>query len=255
MRHVIRSFALLCCAVVGLQALPAEARRVALVIGNAQYQHGALLRNPINDATAVAEAFEKLKFDKVALRKDLDRRAFVEALAEMARETADADIGVVYFAGHGNPTGSRNFLFPVDAEPADLEHTAIDLDQVLASVSKVKQLVLFIIDTHHSTLILPELRPAAEPSTTRGLHKIRHPSADVLVVYSGKPGQVVSDGTRRHSPFTESLVKHLLAPALEVRVLFGRVRDDVIEATNEAQHPWAYGTLGGQEFYLNPPAR
>jgi uncharacterized caspase-like protein len=250
MRHIIRSFALICCAMVGLHALPAEARRVALVIGNAQYQHGAVLKNPINDATAVAEAFEKLKFDKVALRKDLDRRAFVEALAEMGRETADADIGVVYFAGHGNPTGSRNFLFPVDVMPDRLEHTAIDLDDVLASVSKVKQLALLVIDTHHSTLILPELRLPAEPSKTRALVRVRA-SADALVVYSGKPGAVVSDGKGRHSPFTESLVKHLLTPGLEIRLLFGRVRDDVIEATQEAQHPWAYGLLGGQEFLLN----
>lgn len=65
-----------CCAVAG-RATPAGAeKRVALVIGNADYRIGPLA-NPLNDASAVAEAFDKrLKFDKVILRKNLGAEAF-----------------------------------------------------------------------------------------------------------------------------------------------------------------------------------
>jgi uncharacterized caspase-like protein len=71
------------------------------VIGNAEYKVGPL-QNPVNDAVAVAEAFEtRLKFDKVMLRKNLDRNGFRAALNEMSHESADAELGVVYFAGHG----------------------------------------------------------------------------------------------------------------------------------------------------------
>ena len=73
MRHIIRSLATVCCAIFVLQAHPAEARRVALVIGNAEYKIGPLA-NPLNDAAAVAEAFEKqLKFDKVILKTEPPR--------------------------------------------------------------------------------------------------------------------------------------------------------------------------------------
>src|SRR5262245_10612011 len=70
-RPVIRLLASICCTLVALHAPPAEARRVALVIGNAAYKIGPLA-NPLNDATAVAQAFEtQLKFDKVILKTNL----------------------------------------------------------------------------------------------------------------------------------------------------------------------------------------
>jgi hypothetical protein len=75
--HLLRCLAGICVVLFCLQAAigPAEARRVALVIGNADYKAGPLA-NPVNDATAVAAALEKLGFDKVILKKDLGAEAF-----------------------------------------------------------------------------------------------------------------------------------------------------------------------------------
>jgi uncharacterized caspase-like protein len=100
----------------------ADARRVALVIGNAEYKVGPLA-NPVNDATAVAEAFGKLGFDKVLLRKNLGAEAFRAALLEMSRESAGAELGVVYFAGHGTEVAGTNFLIPVDARAGEGERS------------------------------------------------------------------------------------------------------------------------------------
>jgi uncharacterized caspase-like protein len=99
--RLVRLTAVLCCALAGLRVAPADAeKRVALVIGNADYKVGAL-QNPVNDARAVAEALERrLKFDKVILRTNLAAEAFRAALLELSREAAGADIGAVYFAGH-----------------------------------------------------------------------------------------------------------------------------------------------------------
>src|SRR5262245_34978850 len=96
-------------------AVAALGRRVALVIGNAGYKVGPL-RNPGNDAAAVAEAFEKkLLFDKVILRQDLGLDGFRTVLHQFARDATGADTAVVYFAGHGMEMNGRNFLIPVDA--------------------------------------------------------------------------------------------------------------------------------------------
>ena len=51
---IVRTLAL-CCAVVVLHIPVAEARRVALVVGNSDYKVGRL-QNPVNDASAIAAA-------------------------------------------------------------------------------------------------------------------------------------------------------------------------------------------------------
>ena len=120
----------ICFVVAGLHADPADARRVALIIGNADYKIGPL-QNPINDATAVAEVFRKLGFDKVLLKPNLGIEQFRAALLEMSREASGADAGVVYFAGHGIESNGKNFLIPIDANLAragDLSLETIALD-------------------------------------------------------------------------------------------------------------------------------
>ena len=96
MRYLfVRFIAAIACAVAGLQAGPAYAKRVALVIGNADYKVGPL-QNPVNDATAVAEAFLKLGFEKVILKRNLGAEAFRAALREIAREARGADLGRLF---------------------------------------------------------------------------------------------------------------------------------------------------------------
>jgi hypothetical protein len=55
---------------------------------------------------------------------------------------------------------------------------------------------------------------------------------------------------RRHSPFTEAFLKHVVTPNLEIRFLLGEVRDDVLSATGRVQQPHVYGTLGRTRIYL-----
>ena len=53
----------------------AEARRVALVIGNSAYQHVTQLDNPQNDAVAISTALQNVGFD-VQMQNDLGFGAF-----------------------------------------------------------------------------------------------------------------------------------------------------------------------------------
>jgi formylglycine-generating enzyme required for sulfatase activity len=252
MRYVVR-LAVLLCWVAGLQMAPASAeKRVALVIGNADYKVGPLA-NPVNDATAVAEAFQKaLGFDKVLLRKNLTFDGFRAALMELGREVAGSELGVVYFAGHGTEVAGKNFLIPVDARLAksgDLGLEAIPLGLVLEQLAGATKLKIVILDACRNNLFP---MAGAKRSTSRGLSRIE-PEDNTLVVYAAKDGTTADDGTgRRHSPFTQALLKHLATPGLEVSFVFRRVRDDVVAATNPVQTPHVYGTLGGKEFYLKP---
>src|SRR5262245_28785743 len=245
-----------CCGGLGLMldpmAGPAEARRVALVIGNADYKVGPL-QNPVNDATAVAEAFGKLGFDKVILRKNLGAEAFRSALRDLAREANGAELGAVYYAGHGTEVGGRNFLIPIDAMLAtagDLSLEAIPLDTVLDQLSGVTRLKLVILDACRNNLFPVA---GAKRAVSRGLFRIE-PEDNTLVVYAAKDGTTADDGKGKHSPFTSALLKHIATPGLEINFVFRRVRDDVVAATSPVQYPHVYGTLGGKEFYLKPAA-
>ena len=251
-RRAMHLLGALCCALVLFQAGPAEARRVALVIGNADYKVGPL-QNPLNDAIAVAKAFEALQFDKVILRSNLGLEGFRAALTEMSRESAGAELGVVYFAGHGVEVAGRNYLIPTDAvlaKSGDLDLQAIALDILLNQLAEVTRLKLVILDACR-TSVFPIA--GAKRSVQRGLARIE-PEDNTLVVYAAKDGTTADDGAgRKHSPFTEALLRHIGTPGLEVRLLFGQVRDDVMELTRheaQPQQPHVYATLGGSAHYL-----
>lgn len=90
---------------------------------------------------------------------------------------------------------------------------------------------------------------------SRGLSRVE-PDRNTLVIYAAKEGTLADDGVGRHSPFTAALLKRLAIPGLEIRLLFGQVRDDVLAATahlSPPQEPYVYGSLGGQPIFLSRP--
>src|SRR5262245_34825783 len=97
-------------------AQPAAAqKRVALVIGNSAYEHAGRLANPVNDATDMAAALRRMGIE-VVLGLDLDKRAFDGKIREFSRALAGADVGILFYAGHGLQVGQRNYLIPIDAQ-------------------------------------------------------------------------------------------------------------------------------------------
>ena len=103
-----------------LTADPALAdRRVALVIGNAQYKNTSLsLPNPKNDADDVAATLRTLGFE-VVLATNADKRALNQAMQQFARQVTDADSALFFYAGHAMQYQGRNYLMPIDAELED----------------------------------------------------------------------------------------------------------------------------------------
>ena len=250
MRFFIRLLAVACC-ILTLHAPSADARRIALVIGNADYKIGRLA-NPVSDAEAMAGALKsQLKFDKVILRKDLKLDVFRDALRELAGEAAGAELGVIFFAGHGIEVRGRNYLIPTDAalaSEAAIDLEAIALDTVLRQLDGVTKLRLVILDACRSNPF-----PAAKRSGTRGLKSVE-PDGGTLVAYAAKDGTTADDGKGRHSPFTTALLRRIVTPGLDVRRVFGYVSEDVLAITSRAQEPYLYGRLGGDEVHLIPAA-
>src|SRR3990172_6234497 len=91
----------------------ADAKRVALVIGNNEYENVPKLQKAVNDADAISKELAKLGFEVVAAQ-DVGRRAMSRALVELEGKLEAGDTALVYFAGHGFAVDGTNFLLPVD---------------------------------------------------------------------------------------------------------------------------------------------
>ena len=232
-------------------------KRVALVIGNSGYQNVARLGNPANDALAMTEIFKGAGFDLVETRRDLKTSEMRRALRDFSDKTRDADVAVVYYAGHGIEVDGSNYLIPVDAvleRDIDIYDEAFALDRILVTIEPAKQLRLVILDACRDNPFAKTMkRTIGSRAVGRGLAKVEPSSPNTLIAFASKAGSTASDGDSKNSPFTAALVKHIAKPGLDLRKAFGFVRDDVLKNTNNRQEPYVYGSLGGDDVPLVPP--
>ena len=234
-------------------------KRVALVLGNSAYQNVPQLANPVNDGAVVAATLKAAGFDVVDSRHDLPASETRRALRDFADRARDADIAVVYYAGHGMEVDGTNYLIPVDAKlerDTDVYDEALSLDRVLVAIEPATRLRLVILDACRDNPFAKSMkRTVASRAVGQGLGKVEPSSPNMLIAYSAKAGSTALDGDARNSPFTLALAKHLTTPGLDVRRAFGFVRDEVLRTTGNKQEPFVYGSLGGDDVPLVPAAK
>ncbi len=233
---------------------PASAKRVALVIGNSKYTHVGILANPPRDVISVVTALKEAGFDDVQTATDLDVAAMNRQLQDFASLASGAEVALVYYAGHGVEVNGNNFLIPIQAKlekSTDVHFEAVPLDLVRTAVAGASKLKIVILDACRNNPF--KLANAnGKRAASRGLGAVETSSSE-LIVYAAKEGTIAQDGSGGgNSPFATALVSAIKQPGLEVRLLFGRVRDDVLAATNREQEPFTYTSLGGDAVYLNP---
>src|SRR4051812_3753229 len=231
-------------------------KRVAFVVGNSDYKNVTVLPNPVNDAAAIAQMFRKASFDVVESRRDLTNYELRRALRDFTEKARDADVAVIYYAGHGIEVDGNNYLIPVDAaleRDTDAYDEAIGLDRILQAIEPAKQLRLVILDACRDNPFAKSMkRTVASRSLGRGLARVEPAGANTLIAFAAKGGSTAADGNRQNSPFTAALVKYLAQPGLELGKAFRLVRDDVMNATGSKQEPFVYGSLGGNDVALVP---
>jgi uncharacterized caspase-like protein len=235
----------------------AGAGNIALIIGNSAYKNVTKLANPANDAAVVADVFKKAGFEVVESRQNLSVSDMKRVLRDFGDKARDADIAVVYYAGHGIEVEGVNYLVPVDAvleRDADVEDEAVSLDRVLRALDPAKRLRLVILDACRDNPFKQMKRTLGTRSVGRGLAKIEPTNTDTLIAFAAKAGSTASDGDTRNSPFTTALANNIATPGLDLRLALGKVRDEVMKSTNNRQEPFVYGSLGGDTVALVPKA-
>ena len=235
---------------------PAQAaERVALVIGNAAYEHVPELPNPPKDAADVGAALTRLGFAVTSL-DDAGYDALRRGLLEFEEAAARSEIAVVFYAGHGIEMGGENYLVPVDARlerDRAVKHEAMGLHHVTASVEGASTLGLVILDACRDNPFAVRSSGMIKRSVKRGLARVE--DADLpgttIVAYAAKEGTTADDGRAgENSPYTKALLKYLEEPGLEVAWLFRKVRTEVLKKTSNGQEPVRYGELPAEAIYL-----
>jgi WD40 repeat protein len=232
-------------------------KRVALVIGNGTYTKVARLDNPKNDAAAMEAMFKAAAFTSVVRLNDLGVMAMRRALRDFSDTAQDADMAVVFYAGHGIEVAGVNYLIPIDAvleRDIDVQDEAISLDRINQVLEPVRRLRLIILDACRDNPFARSMRRTiATRSVRSGYGEIDERSlpANTLVAYAQRVGFTAEDGVgSSNSPYTTALIKHLPTPGLDIELALRRVRDEVLRATKNKQEPFKYGSLGGAEIAL-----
>lgn len=256
-------------------AVPAAAdTRVALVIGNAAYEHTTPLRNARRDAESLSDRLTQLEFDVIEAF-EADSRASERAIAKFLRKAAKADLALLYYAGHGIQILNRNYLLPVDFDPgsvADVKGLGIDLTNLINRIHKsgVPKTITIVDACRNNPLgrnkALDLINRAARfidpagasrniKSVPRGLARLEGdntPSnADTIYMFAAQPGAVALDGERLNSPFAEGLLAYLGKPGLDVTQTFLSVSKYVVETTGQQQKP-EMRVSWSSPYYLAP---
>jgi hypothetical protein len=233
--------------------------RVALVIGNSAYLHTTQIPNPANDARDIAAALGRLGF-AVDLRLDLDKRGMDDAIRRFGDRRGTASAGLIYFAGHGLQVDGQNYLLPVDAKlekERDLRYEAVSLTDMLFETERTSGINVIILDACRDNPLASSLARRMGRTRAalvgRGLARVEG-AVGTLIAYATRDGTTAADGEGRNSPYTTGVLEWIEKPGLEISMMFRRVRESVMAATNEQQVPWEYGSLTG-EFYFRAPGK
>lgn len=223
----------------------AAAKRIALVIGNDDYESLNKLGKAVNDSREVSKALEEIGFSVISA-ENASRREMNKRMSELDASIAPGDTVFFFFAGHGVAIGSENYLLPTDIpKPNEGEEGLVrdEAHSVDGIISRIRNRGAAV-----SMIVLDACRdnPFAASGTRnlgaqRGLTRIDTPDG-VFVLYSAGIGQTALDSLGPSDPdqnsvFTRKLVPLLRTAGMTHVALAKTVQQEVDELANTVHHP------------------
>jgi hypothetical protein len=226
---------------------PSIGKRVALVVGNANYKVRPL-KNPRNDADDISRSLRSSGFEVIDLR-DASLQQMRNGVRQFGDRLINNDVGLVYYSGHGVEVKGRNYFIPVNADiqrEDEIADQGLDVSLILEKMNTAgKGVNILIVDACRDDPFGRSFR-----SSSRGLAQMDAPRG-TIIAYATSPGKVASDGDprERNSPYTKNLVKAMQQPNKPIEQVFKEVRRAVQEETKNQQTPWENTSLSG-DFYF-----
>lgn len=254
LKHVQRLFLLICflSSPESVAQSNKEIKKLALVIGNADYDAGEL-KNPVNDALLMASAFDSLGFDVILDTNINTQSDFLLTIREFGKRRKEYEVGFVYYAGHGIQVGSENFMLPtkVNLESEDdVDYFGVNVQKIVNILIKTTdQVNVLILDACRNNPFESQWNLSRSLTKGSGLAKMQAPMGS-LIAFSTTAGNVAPDGSGDNSLYCRSLYNNMFIERLSLDQLFRNVRSEVLEASNGIQQTEESTQLTGTTFYL-----
>ncbi len=247
-------------------------RKLALIIGNSQYEDTSLaqLVTPDADVNALAETLRDLEigaFDDVAVLIDQPAFAVRRAIASFFAGKGREDLLLLYFSGHGiRDDRGQLFLAVKDSEHNLLRGTAIPAAYITEEMdnSRSRSQVL-ILDCCHSGAFARGMKGAPGASVGTAAAFEGTGSGRVVLTatnstqYAWEGDQLV--GQPENSVFTHYLIEGLRSGApdtdadgkITLDELYNYVYEQVVDQTpRQTPGKWSYGQQGEIVIARNP---
>lgn len=226
--------------------------RTALLIGNSNYRK-VPLKNPVNDAYAMAQALQKAGFD-VVVYTDIDQKTMKKAIREFGEQLKkNSGVGLFYFAGHGLQADGRNFLLPIDARISkiqDIEFESVDLGRLLSEFEYAQNdMNIMILDACRDNPYKDDFQKSKYASYN-GLTAIGTAPYNSFIAFSTAPGSVALDGKGTNSLYTQALMEALQVPGRPLEEVFKLVRKQVRLSSEGRQIPWESSSVEDDFYFL-----
>ncbi len=220
-------------------------KRIALVIGNANYLNGGTLRNPANDADLMETTLKKLNF-RVIKCTDADKAKMDEKIIEFSGLLSSYKIALFYYAGHGMQIDGVNYLIPTDAKNTSVmavKMKSIKVSDIVEEMEKYTTNVnLVILDACRNNPFISESRGGV-----RGFKALS--ASGTLIAFAASEGETAADGEGQNGLYTEKLAAQL-EKAQRIEDVFINTRIEVAKVSKNQQEPQEWSKLNVTNFYL-----
>ncbi len=225
--------------------VPADTRKVALVIANgAAYRAGVLPQAPL-DGKVMVETLDALGYEVIGGGFFEQGRAdMLEAIRQFNEAVDEGAVAFFYYAGHAFQDGTANYMQPVDV---DVAHTlslardaAISLDSVRTAMEDA-QLKIVVLDGCRNN---PFFTGRAQGAELVGLAPEVIDATGMLTLYAAQPGRVAPDS----GDLASALSKWLQVPGMVLEQQIKNAQLDVQHRSGFAQYPTYSSTVTGDYY-------
>jgi len=234
----------------GSTAHAESGKRVALLIGNGDYNDGRLISGK-NNVLAMKPVLEQIGFETTVVT-DANLGKMRGGLESLKAKMEDASAVLFFYSGHGFQLKGESYLLPVAGSPQ--KDRSLPLQEVLDTLALAHAsgaVKLMILDACRSKAGIEESQQGwAKPQASgEGI-------VQAFATLSGLDASSGQDGAL--SPYTKALIGRFRQPGVNLKQFFTQVRNDMIENPNPGENP-QYSTTEGldrikDDFLLSPAA-
>ncbi|CAF4132353.1 unnamed protein product [Rotaria magnacalcarata] len=221
-----------------------ERRKIALVIGNNEYQTKRLF-NCVNDAIDLSKELTSIGFI-VTTKINLNYTSMGRAIRDFVASIRSNDIVLFFFAGHNVQLDDQDFITACDEEriaEVSLNYVPINAQELLEQMSVRNPFVIvLLLDCSRDHWLLNQAKVRSLIDSSKAC---------------SAPDTVIIDETvhERNGVFTYHLLQRITKPGKNIRQLIVDVTNAVARDTQNAQIPYVTSALQGRSVYLVSPAR